>query len=118
MNTAQIEFNFSRFDSKVSKRKAEAGMQQAVDHANEASKQWSERAYKFLCNYLGSGKEFMAEDLRKESQSIVPEPPSLRAWGAIIRRASKNGLIERIGYRNVSNVKAHSTPAAVWRGTF
>ena len=81
--------------------------------------QWSDRAYVFLLDYIKSrdfyNREFMTEDVRVASESELPAPPDKRAWGGIVRRAAKAGLIERIGYSHVKNFKAHRTPAAVWR---
>lgn len=93
------------------------GIKESEEHANEAYNDWSEKAYNFLIDYMrdASANEFMAEDVRDASKNIVPEPPNLRAWGSVIVRAIKSGLIERAGYREVSNAKAHRTPATVWR---
>ena len=57
----------------------------------------------------------MTEDIRLASEKKVPIPPSNRAWGGVVVRASKAGLITRAGFSNVKNAKAHSTPATVWR---
>lgn len=92
----------------------DAGIKKAVDHANETEFNWSVQAFGFLLIYIQSNDTFMCEDLRFASTNIVTQPPSKRAWGGIIRRASKAGLIKRIGFKNVKNVKAHCTPAAVW----
>lgn len=111
---SQISFDFHTFDREASQRYADNGMQRAVDHAEEKVQSWSDIACTFLIQYIKSGKEFMVEDVRKASAGIVPEPPSLRAWGGVIRRAAKAGFIYRVGYKKVSNVKAHATPASVW----
>jgi len=88
------------------------GIEQAVSHAGQ---KWTDQAYQFLLLFCNGHAEFMAEDVRRASKGCVPEPPSKRAWGGVIVRASKAGLIERVGYRQVKNAKAHCTPAAVWR---
>ena len=90
------------------------GIEKALDHANQTHEIWSERAYGFLLEYLKSHGEFMTEDVRKASEGIVKEPPSLRAWGGIIVRAARAGLIKRVDFRNVKNARAHCTPATVW----
>ena len=91
------------------------GIKQAINNADNAHEKWSEKAYKFLTDYIKSHHEFMTEDVRVASEKKIPIPPSNRAWGGIILRASKAGLINRIGFSNVKNVKAHRTPATVWR---
>ena len=95
----------------------EAGMNQAIEHADQVNANWSEGAYqlllKFLSIHVGS---FQAEEVRSYAALIdFPLPPSNRAWGAIIVRAVKAGIIKRIGYAPVRNIKAHKTPAALWQ---
>lgn len=92
----------------------DAGIKKAVDHADETEFNWSVQAYSFLLIYIKSHDNFMCEDIRLKSCEAVPWPPSARAWGGVIRRAAKAGLIKRIGFKNVKNVKAHCTPATVW----
>jgi len=91
------------------------GIKTALDNADSTHDKWSDRAYIFLLNYIKSHREFMTEDVRVASEKEIPIPPSKRAWGGIVLRASKAGLIERIGFSNVKNIKAHRTPATVWR---
>lgn len=93
----------------------EAGMAQAVDHANAVHQDWSEKAFEFLKVFIKSNPMFMTEDLRYASQGIVPSPASQRAWGSIIRRAALEGLIFRSGYGQVKNSKAHRANAGVWK---
>ena len=91
------------------------GIKKAIDNANDTHEKWSDKAYKFLVNYIKSQDEFMTEDLRLASEKEIPKPPSNRAWGGIILRAVRAGLITRDRFSNVKNVKAHKTPATVWR---
>ena len=91
------------------------GIKQAINNADDTHEKWSEKAYKFLTDYIRSHHEFMTEDVRVASEKKIPIPPSNRAWGGIILRASKAGLITRVGFSSVKNVKAHRTPATVWR---
>jgi hypothetical protein len=92
----------------------DAGIKKAVDHTNDVSLNWADQAYSFLLIYIKYHYSFMCEDLRLQSVGVVPCPPSKRAWGGIIRRAAKSGLIKRKGFRSVKNVKDHCTPATVW----
>ncbi len=91
------------------------GIKQAVNNANNAHDKWSDKAYNFLVSYIKSQHEFMTEDVRVASEKEIPKPPSNRAWGGIILRAVRAGLIIRDRFSNVKNVKAHKTPATVWR---
>lgn len=94
----------------------EAGIQQAVDHANAVTPQWSDKAYDFLVRYVSSAtSSFMCEDVRhKAEQAGFPEPPHNRAWGAVLIRAAKTGLIRNIGAAPTKNVKAHRAFASLW----
>ena len=91
------------------------GIKKALDNADNTHDKWSEKAYKFLIKYIKSQYDFMTEDVRIASEKEIPLPPSNRAWGGIILRASRAGLISRVGFSNVKNAKAHKTPASVWR---
>jgi hypothetical protein len=116
----EIQLKLFNADQKITIPKStgkllrDVGINNSVMHADLVNKNWSDDAYNFLLQYINSNKEFMAEELRASSKGIVPDPPSLRAWGSVIVRAVKSGLITRTEYRNVSNPKAHCTPASVW----
>jgi len=93
----------------------DAGIQQAVDHADQVKENWSEDAYNFLLGYLPFVDTFMTEEVREAAEGMIDEPPSKRAWGAVILRAAKAGLIHRVGYKQTNNKKSHKTPASLWR---
>jgi hypothetical protein len=99
----------------TSQQNRDKGIEQALKHANEVQPLWSEKAYNCLLRFIQWNDEFMTEDLREFASLSLPEPPSNRAWGGIIVRAVKNGLIERKGFKNVKNAKAHCTPATLWK---
>jgi hypothetical protein len=93
----------------------DAGIKRALDRANSKTEIWSELAYLFLLQNIKTGDRFMVEEIRVKGIGIVPEPPSNRAWGGIILRAIKEGVIVNDGYGKVKNPSAHCTPAAIWR---
>lgn len=93
----------------------EDGIKQAVDHADAEEFGWSEKAYAYLLEYLkGKSEEFMAEEVRVSSDKIVSAPPSNRAWGGVMLRALKAGLIRKTGFGLVKNAKAHQCLATTW----
>jgi len=69
------------------------GIKQAIDNADDTHERWSEKAYKFLTNWIKTQYEFMTEDVRLASEKEIPKPPSNRAWGGIVVRAARAGLI-------------------------
>lgn len=91
------------------------GISKALYSANRLHTDWTERAYLYLKFYIQTHREFMTEELREASYGIIPLPPSARAWGGVVLRAAKDGLIYNAGYRKVKNEKAHCTPATLWK---
>lgn len=105
--TSQLNIDYSR-------QARDKGIEQAEKHANQVHTDWSERAFEFLKSFIETNKKFLAEDVRFHSIGKVESPPSQRAWGSVIVRAAKEGLIRRVGYEQVKNVKAHRANASVW----
>lgn len=97
----------------------DAGMQVALDSAQRQTEGWPTEAMNALRTYLHAhpGKEFMAEDVRIYAYDVlaVPYPPHCRAWGAIFRRAVRDGLIRRVRIAPVKTPSSHMANAAVWR---
>jgi hypothetical protein len=76
----------------------EAGMLQAVTHAEESYSGWSDRAYDFLKRYAKEHPEFISEDVSDAAIAAgEPQPPTLRAWGQVYRRAVKDDVIIQVG---------------------
>lgn len=96
---------------------ARAGAAQAERHANETAPGWSDKAFEALCEFvqrIGPGKKFQAEDVRMYD-SRVPPAPSLRAWGNVMVRAAREGIIRNTGMtEKVNNATAHSANASLW----
>lgn len=104
---AQIDFSRARRDE---------GITRAVNHANQVERGWEDMAYEFFVNVFLKHQRgpFMCEDYRASCKGVVPDPPSLRAFGGIITKAKRRGLIKRIGIRPVKNPKAQMANATVW----
>lgn len=97
-------------------RLKDAGIRLASESAEMKSPGWNEMAYELLKDFItGRTEDFLCEDFREHCERMnLTAPPSLRAYGGIIRRAAFQGLIRRIGYDHVSNPKAHGANAARW----
>lgn len=95
------------------------GMAVASLNAEYANQGWNEEAFYLLKKYLKTHiGNFMCEHVRAFArENLLPEAPSSRAWGSIIVRAVKEGLIVQVGFSKVSNPRAHNANAAVWCAT-
>ena len=100
----------------------DAGIQTAVDHADAVVPRWSDRAYALLVRAVSSrqmrnpDQPFMAEEVRAYAENLgLPSPPDPRAWGGVLQRASRAGLIVKAGYAESSNRQAHLRPTQQWR---
>ena len=92
------------------------GIKRAVDHANLVNESWSDTVYRLFLDFIRHNKcEFMCEDFREGMASLIPPPPNDRAFGGIFMRAAKAGLITRVRYAPVKNVRAHRANASVWK---
>src|SRR5690348_13045263 len=95
----------------------DAGMERATNHANQVSNGWSDRAYQMLHHFLrslarGGRQTFLAEDFRLFAYSQkLPVPPHEGAFGSVMSRAAKAGLITSNGTAKVKNPKAHQANA-------
>lgn len=95
------------------------GIQLSLFNAENNCPDWKEMAIAVLKNYIRNfpGKNFQTEDVRSWAYAQgLPVPPNHRAWGSVIVKAKREKIILFVGYENVSNPRAHSTPAAVWKG--
>ena len=97
----------------------DTGMQVALDHAESVHDGWAEQAIGALQVYLSAhpGRTFMTEDVRAYAYDVlaIPHPPHCRAWGGVIARAAREGLIRRVGLGPVKTASSHMANAAVWR---
>src|SRR5690349_3033515 len=92
MKSGQLDITFARVAR-------DQGMQTAEDHANDEKHEWSNEAYAMLLKYLETHSEpFQTEQVRDWSDSMglsfVSNP---KAWGPVMTRACKAGVIIRIG---------------------
>ena len=78
---------------------------------------WANEAIRILEGFLRvRTTPFLAEEFRVWCERYgLPNPPHKRAWGGVMLRACKMGLIEKAGYEKTTNPLAHRTPATLWR---
>lgn len=107
--TAQTEINFAR-------QSRDKGIKKAITHADRVHDKWGDRVFEAFKEYLiiMQKQPFQIEDFREWIGDKIPPPPHNRAFGAIVIRAIKAGLIWRAGFAPVKNPKAHRAIGAVW----
>jgi hypothetical protein len=90
------------------------GIERAATHANQVVAAWVDMAVDSLRVYSRTHEEFLTEDVREIAYALgLPQPPDGRAWGQVMRRGQREGVVERCGY-----APAHSSncsPKVKWR---
>ena len=97
-----------------SQRAAAEGMRQAADHANKERHGWTADAYIFLLAFAERNTLFISEDVSSASKALgFPQPPTDRAWGAVYRKAIRDGVITQEGTGRSS--RRHASICPRWR---
>lgn len=105
----------AQLDLFAARQERDNGMAKALAHADAIEPAWSDLAYTFLLGFIGASQgEFLTEDVRAAAHGAVPDPPDQRAWGGIVIRAVKAGLIRRAGYRPMRSKNCHANPKSSW----
>lgn len=98
------------------RERAETGMQLATEKADRDEPGWSDLAYLALEKYCLAHpwKHFLAEDVREwaEKRGMVPAPENAKAWGSVMVRAKKEGLIDNRGYAPANS--SNRSPKTQW----
>jgi hypothetical protein len=100
-------------DFTAARARRDVGMQRAVDHADRVTDGWREIAISHVDDYARKRDTFLAEDVIAASAGKVPEPPTRKAWGAVIQRAAREGIIEKIGFAPAKT--SNCSPKVLWR---
>lgn len=96
-------------------RLRDKGMQRAVEHADRVEDGWGQVAYSAVRQFLVRQppfRSFTTEDVREWAK--LKEPPDRRAWGAVMVRAVRGGLIHKVGYRPHRDPSRHKGVSTVW----
>ena len=75
-----------------------------------ADLEWRDRAYNALCDWLRTHPTFHTDDI----WTVLDEPREARAFGAVVRRVSREGLMVQSGQFRPS-VRSRGTQKPVWR---
>lgn len=95
----------------------DTGMALAVAKADRDREGWSEDALEAvrLFTLAHPGQQFLAEAVRHwcEDIELLDAPANERAWGAVMRRAAKDGLVRKVGY--APSVSSNLSPKTLWQ---
>lgn len=103
-------------DMHDAKARADAGITSSAEHAEAVEPGWQDRAMDVLRGWVygAPNDPFTIEEFRGSVTSIgFPQPPDLRAYGALTRRAIRERLIEPVGYRPA--VSSNLSPKRTYR---
>jgi hypothetical protein len=98
----------------------ELGMEQALAHAEKATKDWSKKALKRFKSWLlsqSSNRVFAVEDFREWLADNHPKemPVTDKAWGSFGRMIRNLGLVVVVGERHARSEKTRGHPVKTLR---
>jgi hypothetical protein len=96
----------------------EQGLQIAMDHADRVEPGWNDLAFDMFREWLSgwpSGFRFRVEEFRMSAAIHgLPDPPSLRAFGGLPRRARTAGLVRSVDLAKTTSKNQRGCFATVW----
>lgn len=114
--SAQLPFGFYARRKPNPMKRAEAGATAAAEHADRVHDGWSDCALIIVRSYCRArpGAQLIAEEVIDHAHRVagLPLPPDTRAWGSVILRAKREGLIRKVGYRTEGT--ANASPKPLW----
>jgi hypothetical protein len=94
---------------------AKEGMDRAETAQERRHANWGGMAYACLVSYAHEHQEFTTELVRAYSEGNGLPASNGSAWGPVIRRALREGLIEFAGYEQSSMPSRHLNNVRIWR---
>jgi hypothetical protein len=113
-----IEVPRSEAEAMIAKARGESGAQRAADHAERTAPGWQDRAFELLAMFAKVkaqvGTPFLGESFRAyASTNGLEDPPDGRAFGAVFKRAAREGVIESVGFAPANS--SNRSPKTLWR---
>jgi hypothetical protein len=97
----------------IAHEKAESGMRRSLEHAEAESPGWSELAFKFVRLFWSQrgDKQCVGRDIVLAAKEYgLIQPPTDKAWGAVLKRAAKAGVMVRVGTAKDTNRHGNLVP--------
>lgn len=95
----------------------EDGIQRAIEHAEAEVPSWADRAVLAATAWVmrRPPEPFFMHEVREALEAEgFPQPPELRAWGAIPRRLVKAGVIRSAGIAPSTKPEQHMALKSRW----
>lgn len=91
------------------------GIEVSAMNAEAKHPGWTDEALKWLVAFMARKDKFMAEEVRVfAEENGFNHPEHKRAWGGVMLKAARRGMIRRFDYGQTSNPKAHRANATIW----
>lgn len=88
-------------DMADARAKRDAGMLQAMHHAQDEDAEWPDVAYAFLVRYARTHEFFMGWECTAEANRLgYGSPTTSKSWGALYTKAQREGVIAKFGSGN------------------
>lgn len=110
-----MDFEAAAAARRAAEAARDAGINLALEHADAVAPAWAERAYTVFLAYAKVTPRFTAEQMREACADQIEAPPQLRAWGGIIQKASRAGIIHFDSWSTMKAANVHCSSARVWR---
>jgi hypothetical protein len=111
MNQTVIDFS-APAPAAIAREKAEQGMRRTLSAAERRTPGWGDIAYEFLRDYAKVNERFTGWMVVRSAAERIPEPPNPKAWGSVIQKAARAGVIRKVG--TTPDVHRHGNPIPVW----
>ena len=104
-------------DLHKARERGREGAKRAADHADRMIPRWSDVALAFVRVYVLKTRPddiFLTEEVRAAAKEWgLDDPTDGRAWGQVMRRAEREGVIKWVGYLPAAS--SNGSPKVAWR---
>jgi hypothetical protein len=94
---------------------AEQGMERATCAQERRSEGWADHAMAYLKKFVVGRYAWSGEEFRNWAESTGLEKPlNASAYGGVLAKAKRDGLIVFVGYETSVNASRHLAPVRLW----